>query len=793
MTTVSENHKQYWRKNLRLTGLLLALWFTVSFVLTYFGRDLSFTFFGWPFGYWVAAQGALMVYGFIIWYYARAMNRLDRQHGVTEEEGGAPPDAGPGGAAPAHGHPAFKKRLHKVYTAYTAGFIAFVLVLALLERLGLPKTYIGFIFLLATIALYAGIGLVSRTTDASEYYVAGRRVPAIYNGMATGADWMSAASFIGMAGTLYLTGYNGLAFILGWTGGYCLVALLLAPYLRKFGQFTIPDFLGARYEGHLPRFLGLLAAIVCSFIYVVAQIYGVGLITSRLTGVDFVLGIFLGLGGILVCSFLGGMRAVTWTQVSQYIVLIIAYLVPVVWLSVNQTGVPLPQAVYGHQLRQISEQEQRLIDDPKEKEVVAAFKARSEALGEKLRDVPKTLAAERAAAQRKVDGLRDAHAPLGQLQAAEKALSTLPKDNAAAKDAWTRSLALSEASARPLAGMPRHAQVYQGDPDGSAEERQVFEDSRRNFLALVFCLMAGTAALPHVLTRCYTTPSVREARESVTWSMLFIFLLYVTAPALAVMVKYEVFSVLVGTPFERLPAWIGNWAKLDPSLLSVTDINRDGILQLGEMRIGGDIVVLAMPEIAGLPYVISGMVAAGGLAAALSTADGLLLTISNALSHDLYYKMIDPNASTGRRVIISKVLLLVVAFAAAAVAAQKPADTDILFLVSAAFSFAAAAFFPALVLGVFWKRANKWGAVAGMLGGLGLTFYYMGVNQPWLRGVLGVTAPIDLWFGIQPISAGVFGVPLGFALIAVVSLLTPAPGSRIQALVEHVRYPKAEE
>lgn len=778
----SDNRKLHWRGNLRLTGALLALWFGVSFVLTYFGRDLAFDFFGWPFGYWVAAQGALLVYGFIVWYYARAMDRLDASHGVAE-------DIPPGG--PAASGPRFKKRLDKAYAAYTGAFVAFILLLALLERAGLPKTYIGFIFLLSTIALYAGIGVVSRTTEASEYYVAGRRVPAVYNGMATGADWMSAASFIGMAGTLYLTGYNGLAFILGWTGGYCLVGLLLAPYLRKFGQFTIPDFIGARYESHLPRLLAALAAIACSFMYVVAQIYGVGLITSRLTGVDFVLGIFLGLGGVLVCSFLGGMRAVTWTQVAQYIILIIAYLVPVAWLSYNQTGVPVPQAVYGQQLQQVGRMEQRLIDDPKEKEVVAAFKAQAEALREKLRDVPAQLAAERAAAQKRLDALAAADAPLERLREAEKALTSLPKDTTSAKEAWTRALALSEASAKPLAGMPRHAQLYQGDPAGGPQERQAFEDSRRNFLALVFCLMAGTASLPHVLTRYYTTPSVREARYSVSWSVLFILLLYVTAPALAVLVKFEVFDTLVSLPFDRLPAWMSNWAKLDASLLSVVDINRDGIFQLGEMRLGGDIIVLATPEIAGLPYVISGMVAAGGLAAALSTADGLLLTISNALSHDLYHKMIDPGAPTGRRVIIAKVLLLVVAFAAAAVAAQKPADTDILFLVSAAFSFAAAAFFPVLVLGVFWKRANQWGAVAGMLGGLGVTIYYMARNLPWARGFLGVESPVELWFGISPIAAGVFGVPLGFALMVLVSLLTPSPSRRAQALVEQVRYPNS--
>ena len=682
---------------------------------------------------------------------------------------------------------AFKKGLNKVYGWYTGGFIAFVAVLAVAEQMGLSRAAIGLVFLLATVALYAGIGVMSRTNDAAEYYVAGRRVPAVYNGMATGADWMSAASFIGMAGTLYLTGYGGLAFIMGWTGGYCLVALFLAPYLRKFGQFTIPDFLGARYEGNLPRFIGILAAILCSFTYVVAQIYGVGLITTRLSGLAFEVGIFVGLGGILVCSFLGGMRAVTWTQVAQYIILIIAYLVPVVWLSVKQTGVPIPQAIYGFQLEKVTAKEKLLIDDPKEKEVIAIFKGQSDALAAKLKDVPAALASDKAAAEKKIEELKAASAPLAEVQTAEKALAAVPKDAAAAKDAWTKAKTAADGRAKPLAGMPRHAAQYAGDPNGDEKAQKTFNESRRNFLALVFCLMVGTAALPHILMRYYTTPSVKDARASVTWSLFFIFLLYFTAPALAVLVKYEVFNVLVGTPFDKLPGWISAWAKVDPALLSVADINKDGIFQLGEMRIGGDIIVLATPEIAGLPYVISGMVAAGGLAAALSTADGLLLTIANALSHDLYYKMIDPNAPTARRVMISKALLLVVALAAAFVAAQKPAD--ILFLVSAAFSFAAAAFFPALTLGVFWKRANKWGAVLGMVAGLGITIYYMVTTQPWMRGIFGVTSPIELWFGILPISAGVFGVPLGFAVIIIVSLLTPAPSPDTQELVEHVRYP----
>jgi cation/acetate symporter len=691
----------------------------------------------------------------------------------------ATPATGTTGVFGASSNRAFKSQLKKVYTWYTGGFIVFLIALAIAEQVGLSRAWIGYIFLLATVGLYAGIGVMARTSDAAEYYVAGRRVPALFNGMATGADWMSAASFIGMAGSLYLLGFNGLAFILGWTGGYCLVALFLAPYLRKFGQFTIPDFLGARYGGNIPRFVGICAAILCSFTYVVAQIYGVGLITTRLTGVQFELGVFLGLGGILVCSFLGGMRAVTWTQVAQYIILIIAYLLPVVWLSVKITGVPIPQIVYGKVLEKITAREADLIKDPKEIQVRDIFKTRAADASAKLKDVDKSFADGKAALAAVVAKAESENAAPDVVDAAKKALAAFPKDAVAAKAAWTKEAALAARAAPPI----RHAEAFPGKDDAARDV------SRRNFLALVFCLMVGTAALPHILMRYYTTPSVRQARESVFWSLFFIFLLYFTAPALAVLAKFDVYTFLVGSEFAKLPQWVASWQKVDPSLLSIVDVNKDGIVQLAEIAIGGDIIVLATPEIAGLPYVVSGLVAAGGLAAALSTADGLLLTIANALSHDFYYKMLDPNASTARRVTISKILLLVVALIAAWVAAQKPAD--ILFLVSAAFSLAAAAFFPALTLGIFWKRANKWGATLGMLAGLGITFYYMATTQPWLRGVFGVTSPIadNIWWGIQAISAGLWGVPIGFAVIIIVSLLTPAPNREVQELVEHVRYP----
>ena len=676
----------------------------------------------------------------------------------------------------------FTQQLKKVYAFYTGGFAAFVIVLAVLEQMGLPRATIGYVFLAATILLYAGIGIMSRTNDAAEYYVAGRRVPAMFNGMATGADWMSAASFIGMAGGLYLQGYSGLAFIMGWTGGYVLVALFLAPYLRKFGQFTIPDFLGARYGGNIPRLIGLIIAVFVSFVYVVAQIYGVGLITTRLTGVDFTIGVFLGLAGILVCSFLGGMKAVTWTQVAQYIILIIAYMIPVVWLSIKQTGFPIPQLIYGKQLERVTALEEKLINDPKEKEVREIFKQRAAAADAKLKDVPKAYAEGRADLEKAVSEAKANNAPADELKKAEDALAKYPKDEKSAKDAWTKEKGVAARANPPQ----RHGEAFPGKDD---KARDI---ARKNFLALVFCLMVGTAALPHILMRYYTTPSVKQARSSVTWSLFFIFLLYFSAPALAVLVKFVMYNDVVGSSFGALPAWIQSWTKVDPTLLSITDVNKDGIVQLAEITIGGDIVVLATPEIAGLPYVISGLVAAGGLAAALSTADGLLLTIANALSHDLYYKMIDPNAPTARRVLLSKILLLVVAVLAALVAAQKPAD--ILFLVSAAFSLAAAGFFPALVLGIFWKRTTGIAASIGMVVGFLVTFYYMIKTQPWLRElVYGIPRSVpntpDLWWDIQPISAGLFGMPLGFAIIVIVSLLTPAPSRETQELVESVRYP----
>jgi cation/acetate symporter len=668
-------------------------------------------------------------------------------------------------------HSAFNRQLKKYYGFYTGGFITFLVLLAIAEQMGMSRQWIGYWFLFATIALYAGIGIMSRTAEVAEYYVAGRRVPAFFNGMATGADWMSAASFIGMAGTLFLSGYDGLAWVMGWTGGYCLVALFLAPYLRKFGQFTIPDFLAERYGGNIVRTLGIIAAITCSFVYVVAQIYGVGLITSRFTGLEFGIGVFVGLGGILVCSMLGGMKAVTWTQVAQYIILIIAYLTPVVWLGVKHTGIPVPQIAYGYTLQKVTDLEKKITADPKEQEVRKIFADRAAAGREALKDPAKSHADGKARVEKNLADLKASNAPAPQIADAEKAVAAYPSSVEAATAGYRR-----EAGVAARAAPPRpHATAFPGATEAARDT------ARLNFLGIVFCMMFGTAALPHILMRYYTTPSVQQARVSVFWSLFFIFLLYFTAPCLAVLAKYDMYSNLVGSSFASLPAWAAAWAKVDPGLLNITDVNKDGIVQWAEVVIGGDLIVLATPEIAGLPYVVSGLVAAGGLAAALSTADGLLLTIANALSHDLYYKMIDPHASTTKRVTISKVLLVVVAIVAAYVTSLKPGD--ILFLVGAAFSLAASAFFPPLVLGVFWKRANKWGAIAGMIVGLGVCAYYMYTRYPFF----GVNMP--LWYGLSPVSAGVFGLPAGLLTIIIVSWLTPAPSRQVQELVEHVRYP----
>jgi len=674
----------------------------------------------------------------------------------------------------------FRRRLTLYYSLFTLGLFGFVGMMALLEHSSSDALWLGYVFLFVTIAIYACIGLICRTSDLTEYYVAGRRVPAMYNGMAIAADWMSAASFIGLAGIVFASGYEGLAYVMGWTGGYCLVAFLLAPYLRKYGGYTIPDFLAARYGngkpgGNLPvRGIAVLAASLCSFVYLVAQIQGVGLVVTRFIGVEFAVGVFFGLAGILVCSFLGGMRAVTWTQVAQYIMLIVAFLVTVSMIAWKHHHQALPQLSYGSLLAQIDQQERRLEQDPAEQAVRQYYQDKAAALQLRIVRLPQSFEEEREALSARLEELRTRNAPLREIKALERERAAYPRDAAAAQRQWTQMR--DEARARSLPS------TSSTEPYPAATEAE--RDTKRlNFVLLVFCLMLGTASLPHILTRLYTTPSVKETRRSVAWAVFFIALLYVSAPALAALVKAEFLQHLVGTPYAELPQWVVQWRKVDPPVFTLRDVNGDGIVQWAEILIQPDMIVLAAPEIAGLPYVISGLVAAGALAAALSTADGLLLTIANALSHDVFYHMVDRQASHQRRVTTAKVVLLGVALFASYVTSLRPGN--ILFLVGAAFSLAASSFFPVLVLGIFWRRTTAAGAVAGMSAGLGVAIYYIFVNYPFFTRMTGIFG--DRWFGVDPIASGAFGVPAGFVVAIVVSLLTPRNAPVIDRLVGYLR------
>ena len=685
-----------------------------------------------------------------------------------------------------------------MYGAYTGTFVAFVILLAILEYMGVPNRVIGYLFVFFTIAVYAIIGVMTRTAEVSEYYVAGRRVPAFYNGMATGADWMSAASFVGMAGTLFLLGYDGLAWVLGWTGGYVLVSVLIGPYLRKFGAYTVPDFMSFRFGGNFARFLAVIVLVACSFTYVTAQIFGTGIIASRFLGMQFEVAVFVGLLGILLCSMLGGMRAVTWTQIAQYIVLIVAYLVPIVILSTRKYGFPIPELTYGSAIAEITAREQQLVKD----------------------------------------GLA----------------------------------VLCTAASCPAGALKPHVTPF-------------LTYTPLNFFGIILCMMVGTASLPHILMRYFTTPTVREARQSVAWSLFFIFLLYFSAPAYAAFSKLEVYTNIIGRPVGDIRPWMFTWGELGliqvcgknaATLQAVIDACKSiaghpGVVRLQDFVINTDVIVLSTPEIAGLPYVISGLVAAGGLAAALSTADGLLLAIANALSHDVYYKMLQPMKQqnrtitigvifavivlalwyfmtgtgplgvqwrwwgigaliaifagaypflqkandTERRLIIARLLLLVVAIAAAATASTRP--SDILAMVGWAFSLAMAGNFPALVLGIWWKRATTAGAIAGIIAGFGLCVFYLVVTRYYPQlGVdyFGMTSMknavtganiVDItkgvkplavqqvgWFDLNNINCGMLGAPLGFLVMIVVSLMTPAPSKEMQALVDEIRKPRGK-
>ena len=595
----------------------------------------------------------------------------------------------------------FIDNLPKVYGIYTGGFLVFIILMAIAEQTGLMSAKaIGIAFVAFTVSIYAVIGYLSRTLQLDAYYVAGRQVPTVFNGMATAADWMSGASFVAMAGGIYFKGYGYMALLVGWTGGYVLVASLLAPYLRKFGCYTVPDFIGTRYGGNAARLSAVLVLTVASFTYVTAQINATGTIASVALDIPFEVAVYVGLAGILICSMLGGMRAVTWTQVAQYIVLIIAYLLPVFWIS-NKMGAGIfPHLMLADEVARIAELESQF--------------------------------------------------GLGTIKNTAADLATVPKG---------------------LAGITKAHSSVNGTNWG--------------FISLAVCMMAGTASLPHVMMRYFTTPSVKTARRSVAWSLLFIFLLYSTAPMLATLSKLSLIDPtlstgIIGRSIADVQAldWYQNWNQA--KLMFVSDFNGNGTLELNEFFMGGKAVVLATPEIAGLPYVISGLVAAGGMAAAMSTADGLVLAIANALSHDLYYKIIDPKAETAKRLIVARVLLVIIGFAGATIAAMK--IQGILGSVIWAFDFAMSGLFFPLVLGVWWKRANSQGAVAGMLLGLLSGTAYL----IWVRN-----GGAGFW-GVTQLTFGIVGSAVSLVSMVVVSLMTKEPDAKTMAMVDEVRIPSGK-
>ena len=594
----------------------------------------------------------------------------------------------------------FIDNLPKVYGIYTGGFLVFIILMAIAEQAGMSAKMIGIFFVAFTVFIYALIGYLSRTLQVDAYYVAGRQVPTVFNGMATAADWMSGASFVAMAGGIYFKGYGYMALLVGWTGGYVLVASLLAPYLRKFGCYTVPDFIGTRYGGNLARLSAVIVLTVASFTYVTAQINATGTIASVALDIPFNIAVYVGLASILMCSMLGGMRAVTWTQVAQYIVLIIAYLIPVFWISSKIGAGFFPHFMLADEVARIAELESQF--------------------------------------------------GLGTVKNSAADLATVPKG---------------------LAGITKaHSDV---------------NTTPWKFISLAVCMMAGTASLPHVMMRYFTTPSVKAARRSVGWSLFFIFLLYSSAPMLATLSKLSLMDPnlptgIIGKSISDVQAidWYQNWNQAN--LMFVSDFNGNGTLELNEFFMGGKAVVLATPEIAGLPYVISGLVAAGGMAAAMSTADGLVLAISNALSHDIYYKIINPKAETAKRLIVARVLLVLIGFAGATIAALE--IQGILGSVIWAFDFAMSGLFFPLVLGVWWKRANAQGAVAGMLLGLISGTAYL----VWVRN-----GGAGFW-GVTQLTFGIVGSLVSLVSMIVVSLITKAPDSATQKMVDEVRVPSGK-
>ncbi len=548
-----------------------------------------------------------------------------------------------------------------------------------------------FVIVGLTFALYIGIAVWSKARSTGEFYVAGAGVPPLANGMATAADWMSAASFLGMAGMISFLGYDGSVYLMGWTGGYVLLALLLAPYLRKFGKYTVPDFVGDRYESQAARLVAVFCAIFISFTYVSGQMRGVGLVFSRFLEVEIETGVFIGMGLVFFYAVLGGMKGITYTQVAQYCVLIFAYMVPAIFISILMTGNPIPQiGMGGHELGTTV----TLLD--------------------------------------KLDGL---HADLG----------------------------------------------FASYTHGSKAMIDVF--------CITAALMVGTAGLPHVIIRFYTVPRVRDARSSAGWALLFIAVLYTAAPAVAVFARTNLLNTVAGKPYAEMPEWFGKWEAT--KLIAYQDKNGDGLIQYvgdpltNELTIDNDIMVLANPEIAGLPDWVVGLVAAGGLAAALSTAAGLLLVVSSAVSHDLLKRALATDISERGELIAARISAAVAVVVAGYLGINPP--DYVAAVVAFAFGLAASSFFPVILLGIFSKRMNRAGAIAGMLTGIGFTTAYI-VRFKFVSPEL--NTPDNWLWGISPEGIGTVGMGINFLVATIASRLTAPPSEAVQRLIEDIRVPR---
>jgi len=543
----------------------------------------------------------------------------------------------------------------------------------------------------ATFALYIGIAIWARAGSTKEFYVAGGGVSPLANGLATAADWMSAASYLSMAGLISFMGFSGAQYLMGWTGGYVLLALLLAPYLRKFGKFTVPDFIGERYYSKTARMVALLCAILVSFTYVVGQMKGVGVAFARFLEVPFTTGILIGIAIVFFYAVLGGMKGITYTQVAQYCVLIFAFTVPAIFISLQMVGNPIPQLGFGGKL---------------------------------------------------ADGTY-----------------LLDKLNMLSVDL------------------------------GFAEYTSMGMHDRVNMFFITAALMFGTAGLPHVIVRFFTVPKVRDARKSAGYALLFIALLYTTAPAIATFARTNLIQTVSNQPYAEMPDWFSKWEK--STLIKFEDKNNDGLIQYvadakqNELTIDRDIMVLANPEIANLPAWVIALVIAGGLAAALSTAAGLLLVIATSVSHDLLKKNLMPAISEKGELLAARISIAIAVVAAGFFGMNPPGF--VAQVVALAFGLAAASFFPAIIMGIFDKRMNKEGAISGMIVGILFTLIYIWYFKPQLGGP---GTPEGYWFGIKPEGIGILGMMLNLIVALVISRVTSQPPQEIQELVEDIRIPR---